>query len=326
MLLHCFCAACMPKTNWYCLHCGRYLAIVHVMKRPLSLKHVQRAISGVWVVSGILFMGELYKFRVIQWGEVNQCIPMWSDDISTNTLFTRYEMILKFVVAYAIPMGLMVVLYTLIVWCLWHRKAPGEFSDENQRRVKKQMKKVITMLMTIVLIFNICWLPVHANHLLIAFDFEAFERLPPFVYLLFFWLAHANSAINPCLYFIFNESFRDGLKNILRGIYGGEKRVRYRSSTMRSTISPTTPMRTYSSSSPHQRRRNNTDDNSSEKLIPPDSKQIKKDEKVAMGKIYLRNRKASLDEKQSSLYFEHSQDTKRRHSFCTKALINDTQI
>jgi hypothetical protein len=31
-------------------------------------------------------------------------------------------------------------------------------------------------------------------------------------------VAHANAAINPCLYLIFNQNFRDGLKHIFNKV------------------------------------------------------------------------------------------------------------
>lgn len=302
------------------LLCCRYLAIVHVLKRPFSLNAVKRVIVLVWLLSGIVYMGDLYKFEIIQVGQSTLCIPQWSKDPKKNALYTKYEMIVKFFMAFAIPMSAMVVLYTLMVWFLWHRKAPGEFSNENQRRIKKQMKKVIKMLITIVLVFNFCWIPVHSNHLMIAFNSEAYDSFPVSLLFVFFWLAHANSAINPCLYFIFNESFREGLKCVLRQLYGGNTRVRYnRSSTMRSTILPSTQIPNYAATPPIERRHKD-DKTSSEKLLPSNTKEIMEDENVSLG-----IRKTSLDEKRSPRFLLKPKIEKRISS-CSEALISDTQV
>ena len=298
------------------------------MKRPLSVHAVKRAITFIWVLSGVLFAGELYKFNIDEFNGESFCGSAWSDNLQRALLFTQYEMVVKFVVAYAVPTSVMAVLYSLIVWCLWHRKAPGEFSNDNQRRMKRQMKKVITMLLTIVLIFNLCWIPVHVNHLLIAFDLAAYHKLPFPTTLVFYWLAHANSAINPCLYFIFNESFRDGLKKVFRRCYGRKTRFEDRASILCTTITHASAVPTQNYSSPSELRQKYNISHSSDETIPmnPVPRQQAGNEKLAMKKIKSGIRKISLNEIQSTSYCGLSPRAKHRSSDCSAALIGDTTL
>ena len=155
---------------------------------------------------------------------------------------TMYEMVIRFVLLYVVPLLTMVFLYAKIVLHMWNRRAPGEHIDKNHRHIEKQKRKVVTMLITIVTLFAICWLPAHVNHFLYTFDYQLFLCLPTsFIFTLYF-LTHVNTAINPCLYLIFNESFREGFKH---QVYNRLSTRRYSererfSSTKLETISATT--------------------------------------------------------------------------------------
>jgi hypothetical protein len=48
--------------------------------------------------------------------------------------------------------------------------------------------------------------------MLIAFDYQTYLCLPTIIPLLFYLLAHANAVINPMLYFVFINGFRNELK------------------------------------------------------------------------------------------------------------------
>ena len=46
------------------------------------------------------------------------------------------------------------------------------------------------------------------------------HKLPPVVILVFFWIGHANSAINPCLYILLNDGYRKDFFALLRNLCG----------------------------------------------------------------------------------------------------------
>ena len=65
------------------------------------------------------------------------------------------------------------------------------------------------MLMTVVIIFALCWLPVFIILSISFFDKENFPcGSPVIVSFMGYFLSHANSAMNPAIYFIFNADFR----------------------------------------------------------------------------------------------------------------------
>lgn len=114
----------------------------------------------------------------------------------------------------------MAVLLTKISLHLRKRRVPGEQIDKNSQRIREQSRKVIFMLVTIVTIFALCWLPAHVHYFLVTFDFKTYSCLPTSLVLTFYFITHANTAINPCLYLIFNDSFREAFKQQVRNRFG----------------------------------------------------------------------------------------------------------
>ena len=220
----------------------RYLAIVYTMRRPLSPKITVLAITSTWVISAAVFATELYKYRLFNDSGHVICVSRWVEDLQESHKITMYEMVLRFVLLYMIPLVSMAILYSRIVLIMWKRKAPGEHIDKNHQHIEKQKRKVVSMLVTIVTLFAICWLPAHVNHFLATFDFREYSCLPTSLIFTFYFWTHANAAINPCLYLVFNESFREGFKHqiyhrLSRGHYNGSDRL---SSTKMEAMSSST--------------------------------------------------------------------------------------
>ena len=113
-----------------------------------------------------------------------------------------------FFITYIIPLAIICPLYAKAARKLWFNQAPGNhLIEEQQRRQLVTRRKVVRMLVIIVVVFAICWLPAQAIHLLWAAT--AFRDNPPAIVMyLGFWVAHANSAINPWLYIALSTKIR----------------------------------------------------------------------------------------------------------------------
>lgn len=234
----------------------RYFAIVRPMRRPLSKQLTMVAISLTWLISGAIFATELYKFRLFNDSGQVICAPRWVENILDSHKITVFEMVIRFVLLYLVPLLTMAKFYFQIVLHLWKRKAPGVHIDKNQKRIEKQKRKVVRMLVTIVTLFAVCWLPAHVNHFLLMFNFKVYSCLPTSLTLTFYFLTHSNAAINPCLYLVFNESFREGFKHqvynrLSRGNFNGSERL---STTRAEGFSAITSYNSLLSTKPGSRR------------------------------------------------------------------------
>lgn len=193
----------------------RYLAIVHVLREPLSKRKVKLAVVSLWLFASLLMSTYLIKYETVQEEDGrHHCLGVWdADDPAKSFRMYQYETVTRFIFMYVIPLFLMAVLYSLIIRVLKRRQAFGE--NMSQIRIQHQNVTVIKMLVTVVLLFAFCWIPTHVVSLMTAFSYEKLLCWPISLTLTLFLPSHANGAINPCIYLIFNENFRKGLKDLL---------------------------------------------------------------------------------------------------------------
>ncbi|KAK3708590.1 hypothetical protein QZH41_002420 [Actinostola sp. cb2023] len=179
----------------------RFISIVFVWRKSLTLGSSKLVLVSIWVLSFAMFGFNLRVYRVDFIFGGYRCYPSFSD---FPPEFPKIFAICLFVFLYAIPLLLMAVLYSIICHKLFKQKMAGG----GDREIDKKKKRVIHMLITCTVFFALCWLPLHILHYHIYFDIETYRCFHPLVVLGGFWLGHANSALNPCLYVIFNKTFR----------------------------------------------------------------------------------------------------------------------
>ena len=181
----------------------RYCAIVC----PLSVHSVwfrkaKFVTPLIWVMSIALMaiMPVIYKLN-------DEYCDIDPDVLGQNATF-RGVYLYIFFITYIIPLAIICPLYAKAARTLWFNQAPGNhLIEEQQRRQLVTRRKVVRMLVIIVVVFAICWLPAQALHLFFAAT--AFRENPPVIVMyLGFWVAHANSAINPWLYIALSTKIR----------------------------------------------------------------------------------------------------------------------
>lgn len=108
----------------------------------------------------------------------------------------------------------MLSLYTAIGVKLCRRKLPGHASQRGNARREKRNRDIFKMLITLIIAFHVCSLPILTLQLSHALGFYELLKINQvrFIALLLFFL---NGAINPIIYVTFNERFRDGVKAVL---------------------------------------------------------------------------------------------------------------
>ena len=181
----------------------RYCAIVC----PLSVHSVwfrkaKFVTPLIWVMSIALMaiMPVVYKLD----DEYCEIDP----DVLGQTATFRGVYLYIFLITYIIPLAIICPLYAKAARKLWFNQAPGNhLIEEQQRRQLVTRRKVVRMLVIIVVVFAICWLPAQALHLILAAKAYR-DNLPAIVMYLGFWVAHANSAINPWLYIALSTKIR----------------------------------------------------------------------------------------------------------------------
>ena len=193
----------------------RYLSIAHVRKQPMSRRVVCVAIVVSWIISSLVSSTEIYAYKLINKSHGNSiCRLLWHKIPNTSQLLAEIDRNVKFILVFALPFLIIGFLYSFVIRFLWYHVVPGHQNQSNARA-----RHVIKMLLTMVGTFVLAWLPVHVCLFLMMYDFHTYTcRVPLFLRYLFFCLAHANCAINPCMYLIFNKEYREDVKEVFNRI------------------------------------------------------------------------------------------------------------
>ncbi|XP_047673611.1 pyroglutamylated RF-amide peptide receptor [Tachysurus fulvidraco] len=203
-----------------CIAVERYQGIVHPlkMKRQYTPQRAYRMLGLVWLISvmvgsPMLFVQQLeVKYDFLYENHHVCCQELWSSELQRKT-YTTFIMVALFL----LPLASMLFLYTCISIQLWVRKRVGDTSvihTINHTQINKicrKKKRAVKMMITIVLLFTICWAPFHTVHML--FEYNNLEQQYDEVTLNVIMavvqaIGFSNSFNNPIVYAFMNESFK----------------------------------------------------------------------------------------------------------------------
>ena len=124
--------------------------------------------------------------------------------------------ILSISLSVPLPLGIILVMYTVVCLKLWSREVPGDGSNQNTQQAEavKTARKVTLTMIAVVVLYMVCWFPLFAVGIL-QLLLSNFRVNGSFL-LLIIWLTVAYSALNPYVYLMFSQNFRKGFKRVLK--------------------------------------------------------------------------------------------------------------
>ena len=193
----------------------RFFAIFRPLKRVITFRVAKFIIGASWVSAIIVSGPALYTLKTTGERGFTQGNEKWGPPFNEATTSRDYTIAL-FVLLYAFPLTVIASLYTVIMLKLWRRKAPGQELTSNQQNKEKTNRKVLKMLVTVVIVFALSWLPLYVRMFVMFVKSDRYAcGLPYEMEFLTLFLGHANSAVNPYIYVIFNENYRRGFRTVL---------------------------------------------------------------------------------------------------------------
>lgn len=176
----------------------------------------------VWLAAIAFGIPYLIAYKVVELdmgnGTVHYCVQLWVDDFDKMAVSMKMEkmyMWIKFIVIFVIPAAVMGYAYVRIGHRLWIRKPIGD-SAQAAKVCVHYRKMCVRMCVIMMLIFIICWTPLHVFKLVLVHK-ESLDDCPAAAHTseklvllsqFFSMLALSSCAFDPISYFLFQEKFR----------------------------------------------------------------------------------------------------------------------
>ncbi|XP_067899206.1 neuropeptide Y receptor type 2-like [Heterodontus francisci] len=193
----------------------RHRCIVFHLDSRISKKSSFITISMTWLVSAVL-AGPLAIFReykLVDLKPINLQIVVCSEKWpSGNTRDGTIYSISMFILQYVLPLAIISYAYIRIWIKLKNHVSPCARSDSHYRR-----RKTTKMLVMVVVVFAVCWLPLHIFQLVSDLDKRLFEFTEyKLLYTIFHVVAMCSTFANPLLYGWMNKNYRNGFIRFFR--------------------------------------------------------------------------------------------------------------
>ncbi|RWS30686.1 tachykinin-like peptides receptor 86C [Leptotrombidium deliense] len=189
----------------------RYIVVMYPLRPRITKRMAAFVVFLIWFSATLLALpGLLYSrtfdIRYSDGEERILCSLHWPDGVSGFSQTEYLYNIIFFVVTYVVPMVSMAITYSLMSKVLCGSKQIGEMT-EAQRLAVKSKQRVVPMLITVTVLFGVCWLPYHV-YFIYTFHRKEFteHKFVQHLYLAFYWLAMFNSFLNPVIYCLLNKS------------------------------------------------------------------------------------------------------------------------
>ena len=187
----------------------RFCAVTRpLISSPVS-QHLKKTIVLLWVWAFVSSTNVLVKGEVVKRRHYYYC--------DFSSVWVNSQLILG-AVNIALPLFIVAVLYTIVCHKLWSREVPGEGPNQNQGQAEaiNTARKVTRMMITIVVLYVLCWFPLDV---LFALNLGGFVEITPNLFTFLIWLTISYSGINPYIYFTFSQKFRDQFRHIFGNFF-----------------------------------------------------------------------------------------------------------
>ncbi|KAJ8406775.1 hypothetical protein AAFF_G00296910 [Aldrovandia affinis] len=210
-----------------CIAVERYQGIVYPlkMKRQYTQQRAYTMLGVVWISavivgSPMLFVQQLEVKYDFLYDRHHVCCQERWQSLSSRQVYATFILVALFL----LPLAVMLILYTRIGIVLWIRKRVGDSSvlstmnHTEVNKISRKKKRAIKMMITIVLLFTICWAPFHTVHML--FEYNNLEKnynevTVNMIIAIVQAIGFFNSFNNPIVYAFMNENFKKNCMSTL---------------------------------------------------------------------------------------------------------------
>ena len=214
----------------------RFIVVFFPLKRIIGRHGAYSIIAIIWISSiaftvPMVFIADVQELR----GSSVCFLTFWASE-AIEKYFVAIFVLFK-----CAPLVIQGVLYMAVILKLCLHETPGNelhIPNHHHYHTEKMNRRIIGMLIAIVLLFAVCWLPIWIESMLCFQNINNGICQSVHINFLVWFLAYSKSAINPCIYFIFNETFRHGAATLWTKIVHSRSRGRCSISLRHNRVTP----------------------------------------------------------------------------------------
>ncbi|CAH3137743.1 unnamed protein product, partial [Pocillopora meandrina] len=184
----------------------RYYAVVYPFnsERNVTTQKLRVIIPCAWLFS-TLFISPL--FFIIE-EEGRSCVRSWPKKWMSKAYNFAWSTLVF------VSLLVMIVLYSRVIYALCSNTIDGNKATRQQQGVMRVRKRVTLMVIIVSVIFGICWATLQVCFTLMD---VASVSIGPLPFDVAFTMVLFNSAINPFVYALLNQQFKEKMKGMICG-------------------------------------------------------------------------------------------------------------
>ena len=202
----------------------RYRGVVYPFHPPLITSKVCKAIIPIiWIVAIGLNSPYFYTVRLVVDDNKSYCTFNWAPKFEHRKTQESYFIFITVILIF-FPLCVILTLYTRIVLELNKRNNMNTGTSELRRQRQREDIAIVKKILAIVFLFVVCITPVNILALLFYFAWNwilpcGMDKL----YVAAKFIFYSNASLNPCVYFILNKKYRQGLKDLTKCLHSARE-------------------------------------------------------------------------------------------------------
>ncbi|KAK0087728.1 hypothetical protein PV325_000199 [Microctonus aethiopoides] len=224
----------------------RYVAICHpfLSHKMSKLSRAIKLILIIWLVASCFAIPQALQFGIVEHLHISPDAVV----CTLKTIVIQHSFEMSTLLFFFMPMTVITVLYVMIGIKLKKSDMMKKRNMRNQgcggtvenrkkrwncrHQTEKSSRRVLKMLVAVVVAFFICWAPFHVQRLIAIYGtgsdhVTSKSKWMQFLYILFTYLSgvmyYVSTTINPILYNIMSNKFREAFRETLSKSCGGVK-------------------------------------------------------------------------------------------------------